>query len=237
MRNGIWGARGRPKGNYPPRSDARALEYLVKLSIKNQIDATEFFNAFVHAWENGEAICRGLTIQARIRKNDRCIFLITKGHVVVAQFPILERILRDPNPLDRLGYLLKSVTRVSEMRDRKAPNTGLVQIKDLKAGMKGVSLRAWVIEVSRPKLVLTRLNEYALLATATLFDKNSTIKVPLWNQRIHSISVNDKVQIDNAKVTMFRGERQLKIGRNGKLKVIESNSSHAAASTIEYLVK
>jgi len=236
VRNRVWRARGRPKGNHPPRSDAGALEYLVKLSIKNQIDATEFFNAFVHAWENGEAMCRGLTIQSRTRKNERCIFLITKDHIVVAQFPIVEKILKDPNPLDRFGYLHENVKRVSEMKYRKTPKTGLVHVKDLKVGMKGVSLRAWVIDISRPKLVLTRLKEYALLATATLSDKDSTIKVPLWNQRIHSISVNDKVQIDNARVTMFRGEKQLRIGRNSKLKVIESNSSHAEASTIECTV-
>jgi len=237
VRNRIWSARGRPRGNHPPRSDARSLEYLVKLSAKNQIDANEFFNAFVHAWENGEAVCRGLTIQSRIKKKDRCIFLITKGHIVVAQFPILDKILRDPNPLDRFGYLHESVNRVSEMKDRKTSKTGRVRIKDLEVGMKGVNLKARVVEISRPKLVLTRLNEYVLLATATLSDRNSTIKVPLWNQRIQSVSVNDKVQIDNARVTMFRGEKQLRIGRNGKLKVIKGNSSHVATSAIECIAR
>jgi len=205
----------------------------VKLSTKNRIDATEFFNAFVHAWENGEAMCQGLTIRFRKRKNGRCIFLITRGHLVVAQFPILERILRDPNPLNRYGYLREHINHASEIQGQKALQSGLLHIKDLKVGMKGVNLRGRVIKISTPKLVLTRLNKYALLATATLSDKNGTIKVPLWNQRIHSISVNDQVHIDNAKVTIFRGERQLRIGRNGKLKVVESNSSHAAADTIE----
>jgi replication factor A1 len=209
----------------------------VKLSTKNQIDANEFFNAFVHAWENGEAVCRGLTIQSRIKKKDRCVFLITKGRMVVAQFPILEKILRDPNPLDRFGYLRESVNHVFEMKDRKVSKTGHVRIKDLEVGMKGVSLKARVVEISRPKLVLTRLNEYVLLATATLSDRNSTIKVPLWNQRIQSVSVDDKVQIDNARVTMFRGEKQLRIGRNGKLKVIKSSSSHVAADAIECIAR
>ena len=103
--------------------------------------------------------------------------------------------------------------------------------------MKGVNLKARVTEISKSKLVLTRLNEYALLATATLSDKNSTIKVPLWNERIHSISVNDKVQIDNASVTLFRGEKQLRIGRNGKLKIIESNSPPVAKNIAECIAK
>ena len=232
MRNRICGARGRPRGRHYSRSDAVALEYLIRLSTKHQIDATEFFNAFVHAWENGEAMCRGLTVQSRLRKNDRCIFLITRDHIVVAQFPIPEGILREPNPLDRFDFLRESVNSIAAMKDRKAPKTGRVHIKDLKAGMKGVSLRARVTEISRPKLVPARLNEYALVANATLSDKDGTIKVPLWNERIHSVSVNDKVQIDNARVAAFRGEKQLRIGRNGKLKVVESNSSRAASAQL-----
>jgi len=237
VRNRIWSVRGRPRGCHYTRSDARTLEYLVKLSTKHQIDATEFFNAFVHARENGEAMCRGLTIQSRTRKNDRCIFLVTKDHIVVAQFPIQEEILREPNPLDRFDFLRESVNYIAAMKNRKAPKTGRVHIKDLEVGMKGVSLKARVTEISKPKLILTRLNEYALLATATLFDKNSMIKVPLWNERIHSISVNDEVRIDNARVTVFRGEKQLRIGRNGKLKVVENNSSHIAKSTVECIAK
>jgi len=233
----MWGSRGRPRGRHYPRSDAVALEYLVKLSAKHQIDATEFFNAFVHAWENGKAVCRGLTIQSRIRKNGRCVFLITKDHIVVAQFPIPEEILREPNPLDRFDYLRESIKCIVPIKNEKVPKNGCVYIKDLKAGMKGISLRARVAEISRPKLVLTRLNEYVLFAKATLSDKNSTIKVPLWNERIHSVSVNDKVQIDNARVTVFRGEKQLRIGRNGKLKVVESNSPHAAESTVECIAE
>lgn len=237
VRNRIWSVRGRPRGHHYSRSDAVALEYLVKLSTKHQIDTTEFFNAFVHAWENGEAMCRGLTIQSRARKNDRCIFLITKDHVVVAQFPIPEEILREPNSLGQFDFFRESVKCIAAMKNRKTPKTGRVHINDLEVGMKGVNLRARVTEISRPKLVLTRLNEYALLATATLSNKNSTIKVPLWNERIHSVSVNDKIQIDNARVIVFRGEKQLRIGRNGKLKVIENNSPPVAKNTAECTAK
>jgi hypothetical protein len=233
----MWSARGRPIGRHYSRSDSVALEYLVKLSTKNQIDAIEFFNAFVDAWENGEAMCRGLTIQSRIRKNDQCTFLITRDHIVVAQFPIPEGILREPNKLDRFDFLRESVNCIAAMKNRKAPKTGSVHIEDLKVGMKGVSLKARVTEISRPKLVLTRLNEYALLSTAILSDKNSTIKMALWNERIHSVSVNDKVRIDNAKVTVFRGEKQLRMGRNSKLKVVESNSSRVAGNTVECIAK
>ncbi len=228
MRSRIWSARGRPRGNHLPRPDARALQYLVQLSMKHQIDPTEFFNAFVHAWQNGKATCRGLTIQPRVRKDNRGIFLITKGDAVVAQFSLSEEILQVPNPLDRFDFLRETIREFSAIKDRKIHNVGKVNIEDLKAGMKGVSLSARVTEISRPKLVLTRLNEYALFANATLSDKNDTIKVPLWNKRIDTVSVNDRVQIDNARVTLFRGEKQLRIGRNGTLTVVAGSFSHAA---------
>lgn len=228
MRNRIWSARGRPRGNHLPRPDARALQYLIQLSMKHRIDPTEFFNAFVHAWQNGKANCRGITIQPRIRKDNRGIFLVTKGNTVLAQFSISEEILQVPNPLDRFDFLRQTIRDISTTRDRQTKNVGTVNIEDLKAGMKGVSLNAKVTEISRPKLVLTRLNEYALFANATLSDKNDTIKVPLWNKRIESVSVNDRVQIDNARVTVFRGEKQLRIGRNGTLRVVEGPLSHAA---------
>lgn len=182
-------------------------------------------------------MCRGLTIQYRTRKNGRCVFLVTENNNVVAQFPIQEEVFREPNPLDRFNFLREGVNRFSVMKDRKAPKSGPVYIGDLEVGMKAVSVRARVTEISRPKLVLTRLNGYALFANATLSDKDSTIKVPLWNQRIHSVSVNDKVQVDNAKVIMFRGEKQLRIGRNSKLRVVESNSPSAAESTVECVAK
>ena len=167
-------------------------------------------------------------MQPRIRKDNRGIFLVTKGNTVLAQFSISEEILQVPNPLDRFDFLRQTINDISTTRSRQIQNVGQVNIEDLKAGMKGVSVSARVTEISRPKLVLTRLNEYALFANATLSDINDTIKVPLWNKRIDSVSVNDRVQIDNARVTVFRGEKQLRIGRNGTLRVVESTLSQAA---------
>jgi len=43
----------------------------------------------------------------------------------------------------------------------------------------------------------------------------------LWNQQIDTVSVGDTIQIENARVVTFRGERQLRIGRGGQLSVIE----------------
>ena len=89
--------------------------------------------------------------------------------------------------------------------------------------MKKVSLKAQVTEISKPKLLLTRNYNYALIANATLSDKTGTIELPLWNNNIKAISVKDNVQVDNARVAMFRGRMQLRVAKNGTLKVLENS--------------
>lgn len=220
MRNRVWAVRGRPRGNDLSRSETRALEYLVDLSAKYGIDPTELFNAFVYAWENGKATCRKLTIRSRTRKKDFVVFLLTSEHVVVAQFPISETLLGKRNPFEGFAFPPQTARQVSEAKSRNTPDVEPVNIADLKAGMKSVSLTARVTEISKPKLVLTRLNEYALFANATISDRTSTIKMPLWNERINNVSVNDRVQIEKASVALFRGEKQLRIGRSGTVKVV-----------------
>ncbi len=237
MRNRMWTGRGRPKGSHHPRFDTRILEYLVELSTKRGINTTEFFNAIVHAWENGKATCRGLTIQCRIKKKGRAIFLITKGYTVIAQFPIPEYILKETNPLKGFDYVRERVRYTSKMKERKALDTSHIRIKDLKAGMKRINLKARVIEISKPKLVLTRFNDYVVFANATISDETSTIKLTLWNGRINMVSIDDIVQIENANVIVFRGEKQLRIGRNGTLKVVETNPLHESERTIQCVAK
>jgi len=124
------------------------------------------------------------------------------------------------------------------MKGRKALESGQdIRIKDLKAGMKRINLKAQVIEISKPKLVLTRFNDYVVFANATLSDETSTIKLTLWNGRINMISINDTVQIENANVIVFRGEKQLRIGRNGRLKVVENSPLREPEHTIQCVAK
>jgi hypothetical protein len=49
------------------------------------------------------------------------------------------------------------------------------------------------------------------------------------------VSINDIVQIENANVIMFKGEKQLRIGRNGRLKIVES-PRHETEPTIPCVV-
>jgi hypothetical protein len=207
------------------------------VSTKYGVDTTDFFNALVYAWNSGKATCRELAIRFRVKKKDCAVFLITDGYKVVAQLPIPENILRETNPLEGFDYVRERVRSASERRERMALDTSSMQIKDLKAGMKRVDLKARVVGISKPKNVITRFNEHVILASATLSDETSTIKLPLWNGQINMLSMNDMVQIENANVIVFRGEKQLRIGRHSTLKVIEGSSLDAAKGTTKCMAK
>ena len=141
---------------------------------------------------------------------------------MVAQFPIPEYLLRETNPLKEFGYVLEHARRVS-VKEREVSKASCLRIKDLKAGMKRVSLKARILEISEPKLALTRFNDYVMFANAVLSDDTSTIKLTVWNDRIIMVSVNDIVQTENADVIVFKGELQLGMGRSGRLRVLDKN--------------
>ena len=221
-----WTFRGRPRGRFHSYADTKLLEYLTKISVRHGIDPNEFFGKFVEAWENRESTCKKLTIECRRRTRYFAIFLITADYKVVAQFPIPEYLLRETDPLKEFGYVLEHARRVL-VKERERSGATCLRIKDLKAGMKRVSLRARVVEISEPRLALTRFNDYVMFANAVLSDDTSTIKLTLWNGRIKMVSVNDIVQIENADVIVFKGELQLRMGRSGRLRVLDKNDLSA----------
>jgi replication factor A1 len=90
--------------------------------------------------------------------------------------------------------------------------------------MSHVNLKAKILEVAEPRYVVTRYGNNASVAKALIADETGTIKLCLWNEQIDSVSVGDTVQIENARASMFRGERQLSVGKNGTLNNVEVRS-------------
>jgi len=209
--------------------DTKLLGYLVTISLKHRIDPNKLFNKIVYAWKNGRSKCKRLTIQCREKIGDHAIFLITANHEVVAQFPMSGHLLKETAPLKRFAYAIER-EKDALMKKRNARAVGYHKIGDLKAGMKRINLKARVLAISRPKQALTKYNDYVMFANATLTDETGTVKLTLWNNRINSLSINDLVEIENAWVTVYRGETQLRIRRQGKLRVIEN---HKGALTRE----
>jgi len=196
------------------RDKASPSEYLAFLSMKYEVDADEFFDALVLAGKNHKAKCGVLSIECRVKQPQSMIVLITLGSKVVAQFPVSnEFLLSEGNPI-------KNMERASFLCRRPAKRgngSRAFQIKDLRIGMKAVTLKAEVVEVSDTSFVVTRFGNYASVANALVSDETGKIKLCLWNEQIKSVSVGDTIQVENARISAFRGEKQLRVGKNGNL--------------------
>jgi replication factor A1 len=205
------------------RNKVSPSEYLAFLSVKYEVDPDKLFYALISAGENQESTCGDLAIKFRDKLQDKIVFLITKGPKVVAQFPISNEFLSEKtNPIKNLSKT--NLLRRHQIKKNSAPY--LVHIADLRTGMKKVSVKARVLEIAKPVLVFTRFGNYASVANALIADETGTIKLCLWNEQINSVSVGDTIQIENANVSTFRGEKQLRIGKKGILSEVQEMNCH-----------
>ncbi len=196
-------------------------EYLAFLTNKYEVDPDKFFNSLISASRNRKSKCGSLSIELRSKQDHKLSILITQNSKVVAQFHIPEEfLLRQSNPIKaaRSAYMIDRHP-TSQARPSQA-----LQIKDLRVGMKKVNLKATILEVSKPTFVVTRFGNYASVANAMVSDETGQIKLCLWNDQIKSVAVGDTVHIENARVSAFRNERQMRVGKRGTLRVAEQTS-------------
>jgi replication factor A1 len=197
------------------RSKKSPIEYLALLSVKYRVDADDFFQALASAVENHRSDCGCLSFECRRKQKESAVLLITKESKVVAQFTL------------STGFLQSRKNSINDIRNanmlcrrliKKDRSSRSVQVKDLRVGMKNVDLKAEVVEIAEPTFVVTRFGNYASVANALISDETGKIKLCLWNEQINSISVGDSIQIENARIYAFRGERQVRVGKNGALR-------------------
>jgi replication factor A1 len=201
------------------RNKVSVGEYLAFLSIKYEIDPDRLFYALISAWKNQKSTCEKLSVTCRKKTHDTAVFLLTRGSKVIAQFPIPKNFLLEKNNPIRNFRKTDLLRRYSTKKAERKPHP--LHIGDLETGMKQINLRVKVLEIPKPKLVFTRFGNYATVANVLIADETGTIRLCLWNEQISSISEGDIIQIKNAHAYAFRGEQQLRIGKNGKLSVIE----------------
>jgi replication factor A1 len=68
-----------------------------------------------------------------------------------------------------------------------------------------------------------------MVVNAIVGDETGTIKLCLWEGQISAINIADDIEIRNAQVCLFRGEKQIRLGKNGTLNVLNPAET---ASTI-----
>ncbi len=200
------------------RRKKSAGEYLACLSVKYEVDPDALFCALLSAGENRKSRCGNLSIECRGKTKGKIIFLITEDSEVIAQFPLSENFLsRQGNPIRNF----METDRVRKHIAKKNRSAASRSIRDLRTGMSHVSLKAKVLEVTQPKHVVTRYGNLASLAKALIADETGKIKLCLWNKQIDSVAAGDTIQIENARTSTFRGEKQLSLGKKGTLNNIE----------------
>jgi replication factor A1 len=191
-------------------------EYLAFLAIKYEVDPEEFLYTLRLAEEHNKSRCGKLLIQCRGKTKNKFIFLIKRASEVVAQFPIeAEFLLNGSNELTDFTETGK-IRRYLAKKDRASTANF---IKDLRTGMRHVNLKAKILQVAEPKHVFTRYGNHASVAKASIADETGTIKLCLWNGQIGSVSAGDTVQIENARVSAFGGEKQMSLEKTGTLNV------------------
>jgi replication factor A1 len=189
-------------------------EYLAFISVKYEVDPDKLFQALIMAEENRKASSGDLRIECRGKTENSAMFLILKDSKVVAQFSVLnEFLLQQDNPIG--SYMNTDMIR--RLRTKRKHRSLILSIKDLRIGMRQISLKAKVMEIPKSNLVFTRYGDYANVANALIADETGTIRLCLWNEQISSVSTGDTIRIDNARTSMFRGQKQLYIGKNGSL--------------------
>jgi replication factor A1 len=192
-------------------------EYLALLSVKHSVDPDRLFQALTATKERQRIMCGGLSIECRGRSGTGRIFLMMDGSKVVAQVRIRDGFLSEKiNPISKF----KDCERVRNYLAKKAACTfKLSTVSDLIVGMNSINLTGKILELDEPKLLHTRWGVNCVVGNALIGDDTGTVKLVLWGDQMDSVSVGDKVQIVNARMRAFKGEKQLQVGRNGAVKV------------------
>ena len=201
-------------------------EYLAFLSAKYEVDPDRLFYALILAAETRKSVCGDLSIEWRGETRDKVMFLILTSSRVAAQLSILKEFLLEK------GHPIRDFMETDKIRRflaKKANQSSVRAIRDLRSGMTQVCLKAKVLEIPKPNLVYTRYGNYASVANALIADDTGSIRLCLWNEQIASISAGDTIQIENARASTFRGQRQLNIGKKSSLSSVDESTCQAKA--------
>ncbi len=206
------------------RKTSSTSEYLAFLSAKYEVDPDSLFYALIVAEESKKSVCGDLSIEWRGETRDKVMFLILTSSKVVAQLSVFKQFLLEKGHPIRDFMETEKIRRLLAKRDRQS---SVLPIRDLRSGMTQICLKAKVLEIPKPTMVYTRYGNYASVANALIADETGTIRLCLWNEQIYCISAGDTVQIQNARASTFKGQRQLNIGRKGLLSSVDVSNCQA----------
>ena len=193
-------------------------DQLAVLAAQHSIYPNELFEALIQAKELGKAVVEDIMVEYRGSVNNQAIFLITKDSKVVAQFRVSEETLLQ-NGISFDNWMETSKVRKEIAKQNPAPSH--LKIEDLRVGMKKINIVAEVLETSEPSKVHTQFRDNALVSNAEIGDETGKVLLCLWDQQVNAVSVGDSIEVKNAHVATFKGEKQLRLGKNGSIVKLE----------------
>jgi replication factor A1 len=195
------------------------IEFLAFLSVKNGIYLSEIYQALVVARAKQKTKCRNLTLEYRGSVKNEAIFLITNGTAVVAQFRMGEELLQRK---DICFENWMDTDKIRKQLNRRMTKES-VMVQDMRDGMKRVNLQVQILETPPASTVQTLYGNSSRLTNVLVADETGKIKLCLWNEQADFVNVGDTVQIRDAAVSTFKGERQLRLGRKGTITIIQKD--------------
>jgi len=218
--------RGRTRGPRQSIAEMTRLWYLIRVSNKYGLDPRKFLMCFPHALTHEKSSHNGISVLLRQKTKNNCVFLVTQDQKVIAQLHLSRKLLDYLPEVDPASFPFIQFTQANETKKLETID---VQIKDIDAGVKWVNMTARVVGKSNTRNVFSRSGDPLALSIATISDGTGSMRLPLWNAQIATVSIGDTVQIENGRVKTFRGELQVSVGRNSKLEVIRSNQHNKGA--------
>ena len=202
------------------------IEHLAFLSVQHGVSLGELFHALVTAREQGTATCENLAVEYRGTIGKQAVFLITKDSKVVVQFRIDKEFLLNKD-MHFESWMNTDKIHRQMIKQNRGPRLSTM-VQDLRHGMKKVTVEAEVLETPKPSIVQTRYGNSAMVTNAWIADETGKIKLCLWNEQANYITTGDIIQIKNASVSAFRGERQLRLGKTGTVTVLQNRGIRTA---------
>ncbi len=211
--------KARRKRKMRQKQPVAIIEHITLLSVKHNIYPAELFQALVSAREHEKALCQTLTIEYRGSIKQEAIFLITKESAVIGQFRVAEEFLLRNNIHFENWMDTDKIRR--QILKQKLGTQLFTPVQDLRHGMKKVNLEAEVLETSIPSRICTQYGNSATVTSVLIGDETGKVKLCLWNEQANFVNAGDTVQIKNASVAIYKGERQLRLGKSGTVSVLD----------------
>jgi ssDNA-binding replication factor A large subunit len=92
--------------------------------------------------------------------------------------------------------------------------------------MTRVNVEAEVLGPPKLSTVNTRYGKNTIATNVWIADETGKVKLCLWNEQANCFTEGETIQVRNASVSTFKGERQLCLGKNGTISVLQSHASN-----------